>query len=168
MIALAAASAVSSSTFIEVLTPLATVAAAILAAAIGFGAAGLKHKWDTEADEKRWRNERTARDRAQLLDAFAEYLVARPDVAAADAITRKTATPAAVASAVQLAATRLLILLPAADQRAIVDADLKQMVERVASWAAPSAESRKGVPSREPILDLARELVVERDESDQG
>jgi hypothetical protein len=164
MIAHAAVSA-NPSTLIQVLTPLATIVAAILAALItGFGAAALKHKWDSEADETRWRREHTARERVQRLDAFAQYLAARPDLATAKSIAGRSADPAIVVSAARLAATRLLILLPNGDQRAVVEGDLQNMVDWVSSWAAPSTAGRKDVPSTQPILSLARELVVGPDE----
>ena len=159
---MAAASADAASILGQVVLAIGTVVAAILGAVItGFWAAGLKHKWDTEADEKRLRQERAARDRAQRLDAFAEYLDARPDLAAVTAIVRKEKSAAAVASPAQLAAARLLILLPDADQHAIVKDDLDQMMKWVAAWTAPSTEGHTGVPSLEPILGLARALVIE-------
>src|ERR1700735_3594889 len=136
---MAAASADAASILGQVVLAIGTVVAAILGAIItGFLAAGLKHKWDTEADEKRWRQERAARDRAQRLDAFAEYLDARPDLAAVTAIAKKEKK--AAASPAQLAAARLLILLPDADQHAIVKDDLDQMMKWVAAWTAPSTE----------------------------
>jgi len=161
---MAAASADSGSILGQALLAIATVIAAIVGAVItGFWAAGLKHKWDTEADEKRWRQERAARDRAQRLDAFAAYLAARPDLEAVTAITNKEKSAAAVVSPAELAAARLLILLPDADQHVVVKNDLDQIIRWVAAWAAPSTEGRTGTPSLEPILGLARALVIEDD-----
>ncbi len=166
MIALTTPSAnPGSTTLIQVLAPLATVVAAILGALItGFGAAALKHKWDSEADETRWRRERMARDRAQRLEALAQYLAARPDLAAAKSVSNKLVDPAAVVSPARLAAIRLMILLPDGDQHTVVEDDLQEMVKWITSWAAASSANKKDVPSPQPILKLARELAIEPNE----
>jgi hypothetical protein len=116
------------------------VAAIVGALITGFGAAALKHKWDSEADQTRWLRERGSRDREQRLDAFAGYLAAR------------------------LAASKLLVLLSEGDQRDVVEKDLQKMVAWVTAWASPSFTARTDVPSADPILDLARKLVAEPDE----
>jgi hypothetical protein len=160
---LAAAPAIAASTATQVLPSVATVVAAIVGALItGFGAASLKHKWDSEADETAWRRDREARVRAQLLSAFAQYLAARPDLRAVRTLADKPDDAAGVVSAARLAAANLLILLPEPEQRAVVDDDLRTLEKWVASWLRPSsAVDRTDVPPAEPILDLARGLAVE-------
>jgi hypothetical protein len=157
------AAAAATSTLAQVLPPTATVVAAIVGALItGFWAAGLKHKWDMEADDKRWRRSRDSRVRGQRLDAFAQYLSARPDLRAVRSLMTRSGDPAAIVSEVRLAAANLLIVLPDPDQRAIVERDRLTVEEWVASWLGATSEAgRTDVPSAELILDLARNLVVE-------
>ncbi len=164
MITIAGATA-AGSTLPQILPPVATVVSAIIGALItGFGAAALKHNWDSEADDTRWRRERSARIRAQRLDAFAQYLSARPDVNAVRALADSSGDSTVVVSAIRLAAANLLILLSDAGQRAVVENDLRTVENWVASWSVPSSRSnRTGVPSAQPVLDLARDLVVEPD-----
>jgi hypothetical protein len=151
-------------TLTQVLPPIATVVAAILGALItGFGAASLKHRWDAEADNIRWQRERTARIRAQRLSAFAEYLTARPDLNAVQALADKTGDATVVVSAARLAAAKLLILLPDANQRATVENDLRAVESWVASWLVPSRAGRSDVPSSDLVLGLARQLATEPD-----
>jgi hypothetical protein len=162
---MATALAGPSSTLVVVLTPIGSVVAALIT---GFGAAVAKHRWDTKADERRWRKERGARDRALLLEAFADYLAARPNEAAGQAVVANQTSLAAVVSTVQLAAARLLILLPGPDQRDIVAKDRDQMVDWAVEWARPSSARRKRAPSPDRVLDLARALVTEGGEADSG
>jgi hypothetical protein len=153
----------ATSTLGQVLPPVATVVAAVGGALItGFGAAGLKHKWDIEADDKRWRRNRDARVRAQRLDAFAQYLSARPDLRAVKSLLTRAGDPAAIVSGIRLATANLLIVLSEPEQRTIVERDLLTVEDWVASWLdAPANADRTDVPSAQPILDLARNLVVE-------
>jgi hypothetical protein len=171
VIAVAVSLAVAAtSTLAQVLPPTATVVAAIVGALItGFWAAGLKHKWDMEADDKRWRRSRDSRVRAQRLDAFAQYLSARPDLSAVRSLRTRAAEPAAIVSEIRLAAANLLIVLSDPGQRAIVERDRLTVEEWVASWLdAPSDAGRTDVPSAQLILDLARNLVVEPEEDPAG
>jgi hypothetical protein len=140
------------------------VAAIVGALITGFGAAALKHKWDSEADQTRWLRERGSRDREQRLDAFAGYLAARPDLNAAKSLANRSVDPAAIVSTARLAASKLLVLLSEGDQRDVVEKDLQKMVAWVTAWASPSFTARTDVPSADPILDLARKLVAEPDE----
>jgi hypothetical protein len=154
-------------TVAQVLPPVATVVAAILGALItGFGAAALKHKWDAAADDLRWQRERASRIRAQRLDAFAQYLAARPDLSAVRSLADRAGDPAVVVSAARLAAANLLILLSDADQRAVVERDLRTVENWVTSWSVPASRTdRTDVPTAKDILDLARELVVEPEQA---
>ncbi len=158
------------STLTQVLPSVATVVSATIGALVtGFGAAALKHKWDSEADDTRWRRERSARIRAQRLEAFARYLSARPDLSAVRSLTDSSGDPAVVVSAIRLAAANLLILLPDAGQRDVVENDLRTVENWVASWSVSSSRSdRTGVPSAQPILDLARDLVIESDNDNKA
>lgn len=161
----ATAYAAPSNTLTQVLPPIATVVAAIIGALVtGFGAASLKHKWDVEAEDTRWRRERAARVRAQRLDAFALYLSARPDLNTVISLVDRSEDPTVVVSAARLAAAKLLILLADRDQRAVVESDLRTVVDWVALWrAAPSRANLTDVPPGQGILDLARNLVIELD-----
>jgi hypothetical protein len=160
----------ATSTLAQVLPPIATVVAAIVGAVItGFWAAGLKHRWDVEADNKRWRRSRDSRVRAQRLDAFAQYLSARPDLRAVRSLMTRAEDPAAIISQIRLAAANLLIVLAEPGQRAIVERDRLTVEDWVASWLGASAEAgRTDVPSAELILDLARDLVVEPEQEAAG
>ena len=164
MIALTAALDAATSTAAQVLPSVATVIAAIVGALItGFGAASLKHRWDSQADETAWRRERDARVRTQLLSAFAQYLAARPDLRAVRSLADRPDDAAGVVSAARLAAANLLILLPEPRQRAVVEDDLRTLEKWVASWLGPSTSAgRTDVPPAESILGLARDLAVER------
>lgn len=154
--------AAASSTLTQILPAVATVAGAIIT---GFGAASLKHRWDSRADDTRWQRERDARVRAQRLDAFARYLSARPDLSTVNSIDSGAIAPAAVLSATRLAAANLLILLSDSDQRAIVDDDLDMLERWLATWLNPShSEPHDDVPPAERILALARELTIEPDQ----
>lgn len=167
MIAATAAGSATSA-WTQVLPPVATVVAAIAGAIItGFGAASLRHKWDVEADERRWRRERDARVRAQRLEAFAAYLSARPNLNTVTAITAGSGDPAPVVSAARLAAANLMIFLPGEEQRDVVQADLQTVETWVGTWFTRSSTDLTDVPSGEKILDLARSLVVEP-ETDAG
>jgi hypothetical protein len=54
-------------------------------------------------------------------------------------------------------------------QRAIVERDLLTVEDWVASWLdAPAKADRTDVPSAQPILDLARNLVVEPGQEAKG
>jgi len=145
------------------LSPLGTVVAAIAGALItGFGAASLKHRWDVQADDKRWRRDRESRLRAQRLAAFAQYLAARPNLRAARELTTRAADAASLVSNVRLAAANLLILLPDADQRATVESDLRAVEDWIASWLPGQATAASGdVPAPDAVLGLARQLAVE-------
>ena len=154
--------AAASSTLTQILPAAATIAGAIIT---GFGAASLKHRWDSRADDTRWQRERGARVRAQRLDAFARYLSARPDLNAVSSIESGEISPAAVLSATRLAAANLLILLSDGGQRAIVEDDLRMLERWLATWMAPSHSEPGDVPSADRILDLARELTIEPDEA---
>ncbi len=160
---MATAHAASSGSLSQVLPPIATVVAAIAGALItGFGAARLKHKWDVEADDRRWRQDSDSRNRSRRLDAFAHYLSARPDLRVARAFALRTADPSAVVSDIRLAAANLLILLPHPNQRDIVERDLQMVEGWIDLWLESPAEARqRDVPTAQPILDLARDLVVE-------
>jgi hypothetical protein len=159
----AAELAASSTGFGQILPPIATVFAAVLAALItGFGAARLQHKWDAEADEKKWQHDSNSRNRARRLDAFAQYLSARPDLRAAKALTTEPGRSTAVVSDVRLAAANLLILLPDPGQHAIVEQDLQTVEDWIDLWLKQPAKAiRTDVPSVQPILNLARQLVIE-------
>jgi hypothetical protein len=140
------------------------VIAAILGALItGFGAATLKHRWDSEADNTHWQRERAARIRAQRLNAFAQYLSARPDLNTVRSLADDSRDPTVVVSAIRLAAANLLILLSNSHHRDIVEGDLRTVEGWVTSWLAPSRTDRTDVPSPSRILDLARQLAVESD-----
>jgi hypothetical protein len=159
-----AAPTAGNSTLAQVLPPIATVIAAILGALItGFGAATLKHRWDSEADNTRWQRESALRNRAQRLNAFAQYLSARPDLNTVRSLADESGDPTVVVSAIRLAAAHLLILLSDAHQRDIVESDLLTVENWVISWLAPSSAGRTDVPSPSRILDLARQLAVEPD-----
>jgi hypothetical protein len=147
------------STFVQVLP---SVVAVVVALITGFGAAALKHKWDVAADETRWRQESSARLRAQRLDAFGRYLTARPDLKVVRSLVDSPGDVTAVLSGIRLAAANLLILLPEAVQRTVVEDDLHTVENWVAAWLGPSQRGeRADIPSAEAILDLARALVSE-------
>jgi hypothetical protein len=147
------------STFVQVLPSAVAVVVALIT---GFGAAALKHKWDIAADEARWRQESSARLRAQRLDAFGRYLTARPDLNVVRSLADSPGDVTAVLSGIRLAAANLLILLPEAVQRTVVEDDLRTMESWVAAWLGSSPRSgRADIPSAESILDLARALVSE-------
>ncbi len=153
----------SSTSLSQILPPIATVFAAVLASLItGFGAARLKHKWDVEADERNWRHDGDSRNRARRLDAFAQYLSARPDLRVARALTSEPGHSTAVISEIRLAAANLLILLPDPAQRTIVEQDLQAVEDWIDLWLKqPSKAIRTDVPSVQHVLELARDLVVE-------
>lgn len=152
-----------SSTLVQVLPSVATVTASVVGALItGFGAATLKHKWDAEADETRWRRDSAARLRQQRLDAFGRYLTARPDLKAVQSLADSPGNAVSILTDVHLAGANLLILLPEEAQRAIVEDDLRTLENWVAAWSVPTSRSeRTNAPSAEAILDLARALVSE-------
>jgi hypothetical protein len=56
------------------------IISAATALSVGFGAAGLKHRWDSKDDQKRWDREREQRYQEALRDAFSDYLAARQEV----------------------------------------------------------------------------------------
>jgi hypothetical protein len=137
----------------------ASIAGALIT---GFGAAALKHKWDAEADETRWRRDSAVRSRAQRLDAFGRYLTARPDLSAVQPLADSPGDAIDILTSVHLAGANLLILLPEEAQRAIVENDLRTVENWVAAWSVPSSRSdRTSAPSAKAILDLARALVAE-------
>lgn len=147
--------------------PTSTVLASIAGALItGFGAATLRHGWDVRADARSWNRGRDQRVRAQLLDAFSNYLAARPDLSAARAIASNPEDAVAILSKVQLAAASLLILLAEAGDRQVIEADVKALDRWVAtSFDEPSIADLKEVPTAAAILDLARRLAVEPEAS---
>jgi hypothetical protein len=155
-------------TLVQVLSPIATVTAAIIT---GFLVAVFKHRWDSEADEKRWRKEREADEQrwqkerkdgilALRLDAFAVYLTARPDESAVGSLFSHPEDYPAVIRPAQLAAAKLLILLSDPAQREVVNEDLARVVDFAQSWVSSRA-NRKRLPDVEPVLGLARVLVAE-------
>jgi hypothetical protein len=148
--------------------PVATVLASIAGALItGFGAATLKHRWDIRAEARRWTLNRDHRVRAQLLEAFSAYLVARPDMQTIPAITANPEDATVVVSRIQLAAASLLILLAAAEDRDVIETDLARLEKWVAaSLREPSKANWTDVPPVAAILDLARRLAVEPQDSD--
>lgn len=148
------------STFLSVLP---SVAAVVVALITGFAAAAMKHKWDVAADEARWRREGTARVRSQQLEAFGRYLTARPDLRTIKTLADSPGDAALILSDIRLAAANLLILLPGAAAREVVEEDLRTVENWIAAWAMPSPphSSRAGIPSAEAILDLARALTAE-------
>jgi hypothetical protein len=154
----AATSAVTSVSFSQILTQVASVVGALVT---GFGAASFKHRWDVKTDEKRWQRESFERMRAQQTDAFARYLSARPDISILPSLG-DTIHPATIVAAARLAAANLLIILPEQGQRDIIEADL----HAVEGWLAkrlnaPSRADISAVPSAEQILALARSLALE-------
>lgn len=147
------------STFLSLLP---SVAAVIVALITGFAAAAMKHKWDVAADEARWRREGTARVRSQQLEAFGRYLTARPDLRVIRTLADSPGDAALILSDIRLAAANLLILLPGAAAREVVEEDLRTVENWIAAWAAPSPHSsRADIPPAEAILDLARALTAE-------
>ena len=153
-----AASAGTSAYFSQIITPVASVVGALVT---GFGAASFKHRWDLKTDEKRWQRESFERMRAQQTDAFARYLSARPDVSILPSLG-DTIHPATIIAAARLAAANLLIILPEQGQRDIIEADLRAVEGWLAKRInAPSRADLSAVPSAEPILALARSLVLE-------
>jgi hypothetical protein len=150
--------------------PVATVLASIAGALItGFGAATLKHRWDIRAEARQWSRSRDQRIRAQLLEAFSGYLVARPDLQTIPAITANPEDATVVVSRIQLAAASLLILLAAAEDRDVIETDLARLEEWIAaSLHEPSKANWKDGPPVAAILDLARRLAVEPQVSDVG
>lgn len=96
------------------------------------------------------------------MDAFAQYLSARPDLRVARALAAEPGHSTAVISEIRLAAANLLILLPDPDQRVIVEQDLQTVVDWIDLWLKqPSKAIRTDVPSVQHVLELARDLVVE-------
>jgi hypothetical protein len=153
-----AASAGTSAYFSQIITPVASVVGALVT---GFGAASFKHRWDLKTDEKRWQRESFERMRTQQTDAFARYLSARPDVSILPSLG-DTIHPATIIAAARLAAANLLIILPEQGQRDIIEADLRAVEGWLAKRInAPSRADLSAVPSAEPILALARSLVLE-------
>jgi hypothetical protein len=151
----------SSRLLVEALPSAATVLVAIIT---GFGAAALKHRWDSQAADKRWHREGADRLRRQRLDAFAHYLSARPDLGAVRDLPDRSPDLALTVSAARLAAASLLILLSKESQRAVVEADLRNVEDWVRSWSLPSRAGRTDVPSAQPILELARSLLEDSGE----
>lgn len=149
-------------TFVQVLPSVATVTASVVGALItGFGAASMKHRWDVKADEKRWRQDRAARLRAERLDAFGRYLTARPDRDAVRTLADSPAEAAGILTGVRLAGAQLLILLPDEEQRAVVENDLRTVENWVRAWSRPASRAdRTDVPSADAVLALARALAA--------
>ena len=142
--------------------PVATVVAATVAALItGFGAAAIKHRWDVRTDERSWQRQRETRLRAQRLQAFADYLAARPDQTAAQGIVQSRDATALI-GALRRASMSLQILLPEPGQQQAVVRD-REAVERWVGqlFSAPSVADRALAPPADEILSLARELAVE-------
>jgi hypothetical protein len=153
-----AASTVTSVSFSQILTPVASVVGALVT---GFGAASFKHRWDVKTDEKRWQRESFERMRAQRTDAFARYLSARPDISILPSLG-DTINPATIVAAARLAAANLLIVLPEQSQRDIIEADLHAVEGWLTKWLnAPTRAGFSAVPSAEQILALARSLAIE-------
>ncbi len=150
--------------------PVATVLAAILGALItGFGAATLRHRWDVRADERKWNRNRDQRIRAQFLEAFSQYLAARPDFRTIPTITANPEDAAAIVSQIQLAAASLLILLADAEHREVIETDLSALVHWITeSLNEPSKADWTDVPSTTAIIDLARRLAVEPETNQPG
>jgi hypothetical protein len=163
VIELAEASAASSA-LVQVLPSAATVVVALIT---GFGAASVKHRWDSEADDRRWQREGAARARTQRLSAFAQYLAARPSLEAVRSFAGQSKEAAIVVSAARLAAANLLILLPEPGQRDIVESDLRTVQSWVDAWLSSRAD-RTDVPPVDAILDLARALAAEPEEKADG
>lgn len=53
---------------------------AVTAIFTGFGAAGVKRRWDVQDDRRRWERERAERRREEIGAAFNDYLSARAEI----------------------------------------------------------------------------------------
>lgn len=132
--------------------------AAVVAALItGFGAAALKRRWDVKDEQIRWLREREERTRKQRLDAFVDYLAARPTLAAVREVSQPSRVPR-LFNHLEIVGIRLQLLLEESAQQDVIRSDLRAVEKWLTDLAANIDDSNRWneVPHPKAVIEIAR------------
>jgi hypothetical protein len=155
-----------------IITASATIVAALI---VGFGAAALKHRWDTRDEQRRWDRERELRRQEDLRDAFSRYSTVRFEIVnaylllpikpSAEELNRNTLL---ISRFIQTSNQLRLFLDDPHDFAVFTDetsavttffSDHVARVTEVHSGADEPSTSRPDIPSDTAINELAHKLL---------